>query len=157
MRRRDFVAGTGLLLGAVILPGAAGAHEAAADDATSVKRLIEDYYSVFFTILDKPRYRSLLTEDYRLLEDGEILDVEGDIAFMPRPEDDYKRIDTFDFRSVKVHGDIAFAVYFLKSAITDKKDGALTARYLESAILRRNDRVWRMALLHSTRISRVKQ
>jgi ketosteroid isomerase-like protein len=153
MRRRDFVASARLVfVGAAVTPGIA----ATADDAAAVKQLIKDYYSIFFTTLDKPRYRSLLTEDYQLLEDGEILDTEGDIAFMPKPEDNYKRIDSFDFRSVKVQGDIAYAIYFLKSAITDKKNGARTAEYLESAILRRNDRIWRMALLHSTRIAKPK-
>jgi hypothetical protein len=29
------------------------------------------------------KYRSLLTEDYLLLENGELLDIEGDIALMP--------------------------------------------------------------------------
>ncbi|HMA19627.1 MAG TPA: nuclear transport factor 2 family protein, partial [Gemmatimonadaceae bacterium] len=129
------------------------ADEAPADDAAAVKQLIKDYYSIYFTSLDKPRYRSLLTEDYRLLEDGEILDTEGDIGFMPKPEDDYKRTDSFDFRYVKVQGDVAYAVYFLKSAITDRKEGARTKEYLESAILRRSAGAWRMALLHSTRVS----
>ena len=156
MRRRDFVAGTGLLLGAVVLPGVADAEAAAPDDAEAVKQLIRDYYSVYFISLDKPRYRSLLTEDYLLLEDGEILDTEGDIGFMPKPEDEYKRTDTFDFHHVKVQGEVASAVYFLKSAISDKKEGARAKEYLESAILRRNDRAWRVALLHSTRISKAK-
>jgi ketosteroid isomerase-like protein len=87
-----------------------------------------------------------------LLENGELLDIEGDIALMPSPESGYKRTDAFDFRSVKVHGDTAYAVYFLKSEITDKKNGNRHRQWLESAILRRGGNGWRMALLHSTRI-----
>lgn len=53
---------------------------------------------------------------------------------------------------MKVQGNIAYLVYFLKSEITDKKDGTRNREWLESAILRRSVKGWRMALLHSTRI-----
>ena len=58
--------------------------------------------------------------------------------------------DGFDFRSVKVLGDTGYAVYFLKSKITDQKDGPRTKEWLESAVLRRVGGGWRVALLHST-------
>jgi len=147
MKRREFIAGTGMLIGTACVPSAV-----AADDETAVKQAVKDAYSIFYVSLDKQKYRSLLTEDYLLLENGELLDIEGDIALMPTPESGYKRSDAFDFRSVKIHGDIAYAVYFLKSEITDKKNGSRKPEWLESAILRRSGANWRMALLHSTKI-----
>ena len=146
MKLREFIAGTGALIGAACAPSVS-----AADDAAAVKQAVNDVYSVFYVSLDKQKYRSLLTEDYLLLEHGELLDVEGDIALMPAPDSGYKRTDAFDFRSVKVHGDTAYAVYFLKSKITDK-NGTHNGEWLESAILRRSRTGWRIALLHSTRI-----
>jgi ketosteroid isomerase-like protein len=150
MKRREFIAGTGMMLGATCVPSAS----AAADDSAAVKQVVRDVYSVFYVNRDKQKYRSLLTEDYLLLEKGEILDVEGDLALMPAPGSDYKRTDAFDFRSVKIQGDTAYAVYFLKSEIKDKKNGTRNAEWLESAILRRYGKRWRMALLHSTRITK---
>ena len=147
MKRREFISGTGVLIGAACAPSVL-----AADDAAAVKQAVKDVYSIFYVSLDKQKYRSLLTEDYLLLENGELLDIEGDIALMPAPESGYKRTDAFDFRSVKIHGDTAYAVYFLKSEITDKKDGTRKREWLESAILRRSGAGWRMALLHSTKI-----
>ena len=149
MKRREFIAGTGMLLGATCALSAS-----AADDSAAVKQVVRDVYSVFYENRDKQKYRLLLTEDYLLLEKGEILDVEGDLALMPAPGSDYKRTDAFDFRSVKIHGDTAYAVYFLKSEITDKKNGTRNAEWLESAVLRREGKRWRMALLHSTRITK---
>ena len=149
MKRREFLAGSGILLGTACVPGVS-----AADDDTAVKQTIKDVYSIFSVSLDKQKYRALLTDDYLLLENGELLDIEGDIALMPSPESGYKRTDSFDFRSVKVHGDTAYAVYFLKSEITDNKNGTRNREWLESAILRRAKRGWRMALLHSTRIAK---
>jgi lactoylglutathione lyase len=126
----------------------------AAGDEAAVKQAVRGAYSVFYGDVDKVKYRSLLTDDYVLLENGELLDVEGDIALMPASGDDYQRTDAFDFRLVKIHGNTAYAVYFLKSEIMDKKNGARSREWLESAILRRSDTGWRMALLHSTRIGK---
>lgn len=78
MKRREFIAGTGILMGAACAPTVS-----AADDAAALKHTVKDFYSVFYVSLDKQKYRSLLTDDYLLLENGEILDTEGDIALMP--------------------------------------------------------------------------
>lgn len=148
MKRRQFIAVSGVLAAA-----AAYAPDAyAVDDVSSVKRFIEDWYSLFYIKLDKQKYRATLTDDYLLLEDGEILDADGDISFMPKPEDEYKRKDVFNFRSVKIHGEFAYAVYFLKSDINDKPKGKRDFTFLESAILRRQAGSWRVSLLHSTRL-----
>ena len=149
MRRREFIAETGILLGA-----ACARSVSAADEAAAIKQFIKDYYSIFYTERDKQKYRSVLTRDYLLLEKGEILDVDGDLALMPVPGSDYKRTDTFDFRTVNVQDDMAYAVYVLKSEIMNKKNESQNGvwQWLESAILRRSGKRWRMALLHSTKI-----
>jgi ketosteroid isomerase-like protein len=148
MRRREFAMGTGILL------GTARAGEAAeSDDVAAVKKTIEDVYRIFYVDLDKRRYRALLADDYLLLEHGELLDIDGDMALMPAPDSGFKRTDTFDFRSVKIQGDLAYAVYYLKAAMTDKS-GPRERQWLESAILRRSGGRWLMALLHSTRITK---
>jgi ketosteroid isomerase-like protein len=148
MKRREFLAGSGMLIATASVPDLSSP-----DDETAVKQAVKNVCSIFYVNQDKQKYRSLLTEDYLLLENGELLDIEGDIALMPAPESGYKRTDAFDFRSVKVHGDTAYAVYFLKSEITDQKNGTRNRQWLESAILRRAGNGWRMALLHSTRIA----
>ena len=147
MKRREFVGGAGMLIGAACAPSVS-----AADDAVAVKQVVVDVYAAF-SGFDKLKYRSLLTEDYLLLENGELLDIEGDVAMMPTPESGHKRTDAFDFRSAKVHSDTAYVVYFLKSEIKDK-NGTRNREWLESAILRRSVTGWRIALLHSTRIEK---
>lgn len=126
----------------------------AGDNEEAVKKAVKNYYDLYFVKMDKSEYRSILTKDYLLLENGEILDIEGDIAAMPDPDSGYKRIDSFDFRLVKIEGDIAYAVYFLKSKITDKVNGIRNKEWLESAILRRSGEGWLIALLHSTKITK---
>ncbi len=116
------------------------------------KRNIAKVYAAF-SAGKAQKYRTLLTEDYLLLENGELLDIEGDVAMMTAPDSGYQRNDMFDFRSVKIDGDIAYAVYFLKSEIKDRK-GTHNREWLESAILRHAGTGWRLALLHSTRIAK---
>ena len=150
MKRRDFISASAIALTA----GACVPDVMAADDVAAVKRLIEDCYSIYYTKLDKGKYRAMLTGDYLLLENGEIIDADGDIALMPRREDEYKRTDTFDFHSVKIQGGFGYAIYFLKSDINDKKNGKRHREFLETAILRRNGNNWRVALLHSTLLAK---
>jgi len=125
----------------------------AGDDEEAVKQAVKNYYYLYFVKMDKNAYRSILTEDYLFLENGELFDADGDIGAMPDPDSGYERADTFDFRYVKIEGDIAYTVYFLKSDITDKTNGTIHKEWLESTILRRSGEGWLIALLHSTKIT----
>jgi uncharacterized protein (TIGR02246 family) len=122
------------------------------DDVAAVQQAIKDDYAAY-SGFDEQRYRAMLTDDYLLLENGELIDREADVASMAKPTAGYRRTDDFDFRSVKLNGDFAYAVYFLKSEIHDDIKGERQREWLESAILRRSEGAWRLALLHSTRIS----
>ena len=125
----------------------------AGDNEEAVKQAVKNYYYLYFVKMDKDAYRSILTEDYQFLENGELFDAEGDIALMPEPDSGYERTDTFDFRYVKIEGDIAYTVYFLEADITDNANGSIHKEWLESTILRRSGDSWLIALLHSTKIT----
>src|SRR3954470_10292589 len=111
MKRKEFIKATAMLIGAA---ATTGTLQAVADDAAVLKQIVADYYRIYFVDVDQRKYRALLTDDYLLLEDGEIQDVEKDISFMPKAADEYRRADTFDFKSLKIQGDIAYTVYILK-------------------------------------------
>jgi ketosteroid isomerase-like protein len=149
MKRRAFIAAAGASLGA-----ARSGHLSTAGDTEAIQQLIKDCYSIYYTDRDRSRYRALLTDDYLLLEKGEIMDADADSALMPAPGSDYRRTDSFDFRRLKVQGDVGYIVYIVKSDIMNKKKTPqnVTGRWLESAIVRRSGQRWRIALLHSTQI-----
>ena len=87
----------GLVTLATTVPATSG------DDEAAVKQTVKDYYAAFSS-LDRERYRTFVSDDYLLLENGEILDFAGDVAAMPSPDIHPRRTDSFDFRSVKVDG-----------------------------------------------------
>ena len=151
MKRRHFIlSGTGALAGALLAP--ATARAANPDEAESARQFVKDDYYTFYVLMDREKYRAMLADDYLLLEQGEVLDIEGDLGLMPPAEIEYKRTDTFEFHSVKINSDTAWAVYTLRSDITDKKNGPRHREFLESMILRRSGSGWLAALLHSTLI-----
>ena len=152
MKRKAFIKASAMLIGTAATPETILAAE---DDAALLKQIVADYYRIFFVDLDQDKYRALLTDDYLLLEHGDIQDVEKDISFMPKPAEEYRRTDAFDFKSLKIHGDTAYIVYSLKSDIRTKKDGATKLAWLESMIFRRGSGSrWRIALLHSTKLTK---
>jgi SnoaL-like polyketide cyclase len=124
----------------------------AADDAAAVQKAIKDNYAAY-SGFDQQKYRVSLTKDYVLLENGEIIDREADVASMAKPGIGFRRTDHFDFHSVTIERDLAYAVYVLRSEIYDDIKGARSREWLESAILRRVKGEWKTALLHSTRVS----
>ena len=147
MNRRDFIGAAGsFMAGAYALPGPQR------DDTVAIKQAVEGYYAAYRG-LDKAKYRACLTDDYVLLENGELLDINGDLATMASADSGYQRTDVFDFRSVKVQEGVAYAVYFLTSDIRDHQ-GPRHREWLESMILRRAGAGWRTALLHSTRLTK---
>ena len=152
MKRRQFIlSGTGALAGALLTPSTARAADASEEE--TIKQFVKYDYFTFYVLQDREKYRAMLADDYLLLENGEILDIEGDLGLMPAPEDEYKRTDTFEFHSVKTNGDTAWAVYTLRSDMTDKNRGPRHREFLESMILRRSGTGWLAALLHSTMLT----
>ena len=151
LRVAMFVAG--LLVAAPVLTscGPTQAPVNGAEDAAAVKQMLVDWYAAYSTT-DEVRYKAFMVEEYSLLENGTIMGLEDDLKAMRERPPGYRRKDAFDFKSVRLHGDLAYATYFLESEIVD--DAKIGRRkWLESAVLRRVDGRWRCALLHSTRIS----
>jgi ketosteroid isomerase-like protein len=155
MRSRAFVLMVGVPIVTAVLTGCRPAPEPAnsADaDVAAVKQMLIDWYTAY-SATDETRYREFLVEEeYVLLENGTVMGVEDDLKAMRGRARGYGRKDAFDFRSVRLHGDLAYATYFLESEIVD--DTKIQQRkWLESAVLRRLNGRWRAALLHSTRVS----
>ena len=145
---RHLRSATACILAAVLQSGPAFAS----NEELAVREAIRENYATY-SGYDEPRYRATTTDDFLLLEQGELVDREGDVANMPKPGTGFKRTDQFEFNTVKIIGDVAYAVYVLKSDITDDARGTRIREWLESAILRREGSRWKMALLHSTRVT----
>ena len=145
MDRRQFV-GLAAILAALPVGGSAAPGE---EDA--VKQRVKDLYKAF-SAGDVARYRSFMADDYLFIGDGDLADLEGDIAeFGARPKD-FRRNDVIDFKHVRVAGDMAYAVYYINAHETGTGFEPRDPRWLETMIWRKVGGDWRCAVIHSSRL-----
>lgn len=91
------------------------------------------------------------TPDVTFYEYGQVWNIDSLIAkaITSNKAADFKRVNTFDFIDSEVHQNMATVSYKLRSAIT--RDGKLTtALWLETVILIRQKKHWKVKHLHST-------
>ena len=120
------------------------------DTTTIIQLLKSDYGTMLNTDLKK--HMSNCTEDYLLIEAGDIWNMEKESKWYKNDANKVTdRKDNFEFKYIRIDGDVAYAVYNLKSDIT--KDGKLTQNnWNESTIFRKVNGEWKIALIHSTPI-----
>lgn len=119
------------------------------NDTTKIIQLIKDDYKTMLN-MDISKHISNCTHDYLLIEDGDILDMDKESKWY---RDEKNRVtdrkDNFSFYYIRIDGNVAYAVYNLKSDII--KEGKIKQRnWNESVVLRKVDSVWKIALIHST-------
>lgn len=85
-----------------------------------------------------------------MIEAGDVWNMDREAQWYRDPSSKVNdRKDHFEFKYIRIDGDVAYAVYNLKSDIT--KDGKLTQKnWNESAIFRKVNGEWKIALIHST-------
>ncbi len=120
-------------------------------DSTEIVHVLKEDYKTMVTH-DINKHKSFCTEDYLLIENGEIWNMEMEAAdYDMKAKKVLSRNDFFDFKYVNIVDNTAYAVYGLKSEITE--NGKLTTRHWnESTIFRKVDGTWKIALIHSTPI-----
>lgn len=131
--------------------GAAGLAAAQdVQDSIAIVQLIKADYKALGENDVEARRRNC-TADYQLIEEGELWSLEKEIDFMlSRKGQSLSRTDTFHFHSLQVKGDMAFALYDLRSSIT-RAGNTRYYHWIESAVLVRSHGAWKIRLIHSTK------
>ena len=123
-----------------------------ATDAQQIEELIQKSFDVVFSEKDLSKFDDFYTEDFTLLEHGEVWDKEKIEQMMLMIKDDpSERINEFDFIEVKINGDMAWIAHHNKAIF--KRNGTITGElnWLESATAIKTEDGWRLEMLHSTR------
>ena len=89
--------------------------------------------------------------DITLYEYGQIWNIDTLIrkAITMNQSADFKRTNTFDFINIKTDEAIAWATYRLTSVITKENKETVT-QWLETVVLSRHNKMWKVKHLHST-------
>lgn len=126
------------------------------DDLEAEQASVEHSLQGFFRAISESDFdalRASTTADYVLLEDGLVWNTDSLVAAVEDLQEGGLTISySFADREVYVHGPIAWMTY-RNTGVLSGAAGADTLRWLESAVFRKEGGSWRMALLHSTRVS----
>ncbi len=103
--------------------------------------------------IDADAMQETMAEDFRLVEAGEVHTRDEAIAMISSLEGKMaERANTFDFIHTQVEGSLAWTTYRNGAHIMMTDGNVRDVKWLESALLRKSDGVWRVVLLHSTRL-----
>lgn len=104
---------------------------------------------------DSVSLKAYCTADITLYEYGQTWNIDTLIlrAITLNPATDFKRINSFDFINTKADKTTAWATYHLQSVLT--RDGKQsTVQWLETVIVVKEKKQWKVKHLHSTLIKR---
>jgi hypothetical protein len=119
------------------------------NDSLKITQLIIDDYETLSNV-DVNGHISNVTNDYILIEDGNIWDLEDEIKYLFNPTQ-VKRTNEFEFLKIDIINETATVIYKLKSTFDD--NGKISEKnWAESIICKKINGVWKISLIHSTPI-----
>lgn len=119
------------------------------NDSLLITRLIIDDYETLSNV-DVNGHISNVTDDYILIEDGNIWDLEDEIKYLFNPTK-VKRTNEFKFLNIDIGNETAVVIYKLKSTFDDKRKTS-EKNWSESIVCKKINGVWKISLIHSTPI-----
>ena len=95
------------------------------------------------------------TDDVTFYEYGQIWNIDTLInkAITLNTSADFKRVNTFDFINTEADKSTAWVTYRLSSAIT-KEGKEIAIQWLETVVLKKQNKQWKVKHLHSTLLKR---
>ncbi|MBK6573946.1 MAG: nuclear transport factor 2 family protein [Saprospiraceae bacterium] len=125
---------------------------------TTKEREVQQTVINFFEAIsnrDSTTLKKYMTADIELLEYGSLWNADTLIkkAIKSNTSSDFIRKNTFDFLSTHVHKKTAWLTYHLYSDITKDRNQS-SVHWLETVVLIKEKKSWKIKLLHSTLISR---
>ena len=121
------------------------------NDSTLIVQLLKDDYATLGT-RDTSAHLRNVTNDYFLIEGGQIWDIETELDSLFRrvSKRTIIRSNYFTIKTVKVSGDMAYAIWNLRSEF--KENGKLVREKVwnESGVFCRQKSAWKIAFLHSS-------
>ncbi|MUP46597.1 nuclear transport factor 2 family protein [Gramella sp. BOM4] len=126
--------------------------QAQSADEKQLKELIQNSFDEVLSELKVEAIPKYFTDDFLLLEVGEVWDMERLINELKAANmQGMKRLNDFDFIKVKLSGDTAWIAYHNEATFQRDGETVQVIKWLESATAVRTENGWRLDMLHSTR------
>ena len=101
---------------------------------------------------DYTKMKAVVTDDFQLLEAGEVWDIDILIKVIKANENTYERRNYFSLIREVSKKEIVWVSYWNKATFTNS-DGKIEIAWLESVVLVDDKGIWKMQLMHSTEVS----
>lgn len=120
-------------------------------DSTAITQLIINDYRTF-NYWNYKQHIANCHPHYKLIENGEIMTLQDEVEYFKKnAHRKINRTDKFNFISIRIKGNVAYAIYKLESTI--EEDGkSKFYKWAESAVCEKVKKGWKLALIHSTPI-----
>lgn len=118
-----------------------------------IERLVSDSFDAIWSGLDTSRISDYYTDDFLLLEDGEVWDNDAIMDYLEYASKNPKKLvrkNRFEFISTEVNGDMAWVAYHNHADFFENSEIVRKAHWLESAVAVKTPAGWRLRMLHST-------
>lgn len=118
-----------------------------------IKELISNSFQKIFSDLDPEALDTYCTQDFLLLETGEVWDMKRMRNYLDRAseqESKVVRFNSFDFIEIKIEGKMAWVAYHNKAEFKSGEEVVRELNWLESATAILTEEGWKLQLLHST-------
>lgn len=118
-----------------------------------IKDLIEDTFQEVFSDLNPQALDKYCTEDFLLLETGEVWDMQKMRKYVRKSGEQrsaVKRINSFDFIKINIEGNMAWVAYYNKAEFKAGDTVVKEMNWVESATAVLTEDGWKLELLHST-------
>jgi ketosteroid isomerase-like protein len=124
------------------------------EDEKQIQQLIQGSFDELFSKFDAARMGDFYTEDFILLEDGEVWDTKILLDYFTKGKQNPNptvRVNRFEFIKTTVSGDRGWVAYHNYATISREGEVVREVEWLESATAVRTASGWRLDMLHSTR------
>ena len=124
------------------------------ENQQSVQKVIIDMFQAF-SDRDTDKLKSNCNPDLLLLENGIVWNLDTLIQKNNQNKaiTDFNRINTIDFIDTKVRNNMAWTTYNNQAEVTINGQHIII-KWLETAVLIKEDKIWKIEVLHSTLIKR---
>ena len=122
-------------------------------DRSLIKALIRDSFQEIFSENEQEKLSTYYTEDFILLENGEVWDLKIIRSYMQKAAEMDRmpeRINSFEFIEIKIEGKMAWAAYHNNAKFKEDDEVIGEMNWLESATAILTEEGWKLQMLHST-------
>lgn len=142
-----------ILLFSCTKPNAAEQNTFTDEEKTIAKNLIQGAFDDLWAGMDSTKILNYHTEDFIILENGEVWDNDRIKQFMRKQlenEDRPKRVNIMDYISLEKYGNSIQIAYNNKAEFYENDSLVWNGSWLESALAVETPDGWRLKMMHST-------